>query len=46
MKYPVFLDLTPYSPEELYHVSDASAATFVRVCCTLQDVTFQKTLSF
>ena len=38
MKYPVFLDLSPYSMAELYHVSDVSAATFVKVCCTLQEV--------
>jgi hypothetical protein len=46
MKYPVFLDFTAYSLVELYHVSEVSAATFVKVCCTLEDVMSQKTASF
>ena len=46
MKYPVFLYLTPYSLTELYHVSEVSAATFVKIYCTLEDVMSQKTASF
>jgi hypothetical protein len=46
MKYPVFLDLTPHSLAELYHVSDVSAATFFKVYCTLEYVMSQKTASF
>jgi hypothetical protein len=46
MKHPIFLDLTPYSLAELNHVLEFPAATFVTVCCTLQDVMSQKTASF
>jgi len=37
MKHPSFLDLTPYSLAERYHVLELPAATFVTVCCALQD---------